>query len=101
MKVVTARIEDEYFEGLKEIEKDEQTERAEVVRKLLAKAIRDWKQRKALELLKGRKVTIRRAAALAGVPYVEMLDLASKSDIEIGYTLKDLRRDLESLHKGK
>lgn len=101
MKVVTARIEDEYFEGLKEIEKDEQTERAEVVRKLLAKSIREWKQKKALELVKERKVTIRKAAALAGVSYVKMLDLIGKADIDIGYTLKDLRRDLETLHKGR
>lgn len=95
MKVVTARIEDEYFEGLKEIEKDEQTERAEVVRKLLAKAIKDWKLKRALDLLRERKVTIRKAAALAGISYLGMFDLMSKSDIDIGYTLKDLRKDLE------
>lgn len=93
MKVVTTRIEDEYFEALKEIEKDEQTERAEVMRKLLAKAIREWKTKKALDALKERKITIRKAAALAGASYAEILDLASKADIDIGYTLKDLRKD--------
>lgn len=97
MKVVTARIEDDYFKDLKEIEKDEQTDRAEVVRKLLAKAIKDWKAKKALELLKERKVTIRKAAALAGVSYVEVLDLMAKAGIDTGYTLKDLGRDLEAL----
>ncbi len=99
MKVVTVRIEDEYFEGLKEIEKDEQTERAEVVRKLLAKAIKDWKTEKALQLLKERRITIRKAAGLAGVSYIELLDLASKADIDIGYTVKDLHMDLRGLNK--
>ncbi len=94
MKVITARIEDKCFEDLEMIEKEEQTERAEIMRKLLAKAIKDWKIKKSLELLKERKVTFRRAAKLAGVSYVEMMDLASKADIDIGYSLKDLRKDL-------
>lgn len=93
MKVITARIEDEYFEDLKRIEKEEQTERAEVMRKLLAKSIKDWKINKALDLLKEHKVTLRKAAKLADVSYVEMLDLASKEDIDIGYSLKELKRD--------
>ena len=97
MKVITARIEDEYFDALKGIEKEEQTERAEVVRKLLAWAIKDWKRKKAVELLRERKVTIRKAAALAGTSYVEMLDLMAKFDIDIGYTQNDLRRDLDSI----
>ena len=94
MKVITARIEDKYFEDLERIEKEEQTERAEVMRKLLANAIKEWKVKKALELLKERKATIRKAAKFADVPYAEMMDLASKADIDIGYSLKDLRRDL-------
>ena len=94
MKVVTARIEDKYFEDLEMIEKEEHTEKAEVMRKLLAKAIKDWKIKKALELLKERKATLRKAAKLADVSYAEMLDLSSKADIEIGYSLRDLSKDL-------
>lgn len=94
MKVITTRIEDKYFEDLKKIEKEEQTERAEITRKLLASAIKEWKTKKALKLLKEHKITIRKAAALAETSYVEMLDLASKADIDIGYTLKELRKDI-------
>ena len=94
MKVITARIEDKYFEDLKRIEKEEQTERAEVMRKLLANAIKEWKIRKALELLKSHKATIRKAAKLANVSYVEMMTLASKADIDIGYSLRELRKDM-------
>lgn len=97
MRVITTRIEDDCFEDLKVIEKDEQTEKAEVIRRLLSAAIKDWKRRKALDLLKERKVTIRRAAALADVSYTEMLDLMSKADIDVGYSVKDLRKDLEKL----
>ena len=96
MKVVTARIEDGYFQDLKRIEKEEQTDRAEVVRKLLAKAITDWKTRKAVEMLRERKATIRKAAAFCGHSYAEMLDLAAKAGVDIGYTLEDLKKDVKA-----
>jgi predicted HTH domain antitoxin len=95
MKVVTTRIEDKYFEDLKRIEKEEKIERAEVMRKLLARAIKEWKIKKALELLKERKVTIRKAASIAELSYVEILDLVSKHDISIGYGVKELKKDLK------
>lgn len=96
MRVITARIDDKYFEDLKEIEEDESRDRAEVIRRLLAKAIKDWKMKKALDLLKKHKITIRKAASLADVSYIEMLNLASKENIDIGYTLKDLQKDLKN-----
>ena len=50
--------------------------------------------KKALELLKEHKVTIRKAAKLANVSYLEMVDLASKVDIKIKYSLSELRKDI-------
>ena len=97
MRVITSQISDEYFNDLKSIEKAEHADRAEVIRKLLAKGIKQWKQKKAIELLREHKVTLRKAAEVAGVTYVEMLDLASKNGIDIGYGLEDLALDLDNL----
>lgn len=97
MKVITGRISEEYFEDLKMIEKEEHADRAVVIRKLLAEGIKHWKTRKALDLLRGRKVTLRRAASIAGATYVEMLDLASKYKIDAGYSLEDLEIDMRGL----
>ncbi len=94
MKVITARIEDKHFEDLKKIEKEEHTERAEVMRKLLASAIKEWKLKKSLQLLREHKVTIRKAASIADVSYLEMLNFASDLDIDIGYSLNELKRDI-------
>tara|TARA_Y100000310_G_scaffold256484_1_gene264297 strand:+ start:706 stop:1005 length:300 start_codon:yes stop_codon:yes gene_type:complete len=96
MKVITTRIEDKFFNDLIKIEKEEHSERAEVVRRLLAKAIKEWKLKKALELLKERKITIRKAAEIAELPYNAMLQLQSKSGIDIGYTLEDLNKDIKN-----
>lgn len=95
MEVVTARIEDEYLKDLKRIEKEEQIDRAEAIRRLLARAIKDWKIERTLELIRKRKLTIRKAAEFVGVSYMEMLDLIAKADIDIGYGMADLRKDME------
>lgn len=97
MKVITTRISEDYFKDLQMIEKEEHTDRAEVIRKLLAKGIKEWKVKRALELLRAHKLTLRRAASIASISYVEMLDLASKHGIDIGYSSKDLERDMRSL----
>lgn len=95
MEVITARIEEKDFKILKQIEKEEKTELAGVLRKLLSNSIKEWKIKKALELLKDHKITIRKAASFAEVSYIEMLDLMAKADIDIGYTLQDLKRDIK------
>ncbi len=51
----------------------------------------------ALSLLRDRKITVRKAAEIAGVTYAEMLELASQEDIDIGYDLKELEQDLEKI----
>ena len=95
MKVITTRIEDKCFEDLKQIEKDEKREIASIMRTLLAESIKQWKIKKALSLLREHKVTISRAAAIADIPYSEMFDLMAKAEIDIGYTVEDLRNDLK------
>jgi len=93
MKVVTSRIPEKYIKDLEKIQEEEKVDRAEAVRRLLTKAISEWKKERALELLKDHKITIRKAASMADVTYVEMLELAKKLDI--GYDLEELERDLE------
>ncbi len=97
MKVVTTRIPNELFNDLRFVEEEEKADRAEVLRRLLADALKRWKIKKAVELLREKKATLRKAAAIAGVHYWEMLEIAALHGIEIGYTLKDLESDLERI----
>ena len=93
MKVITSRIPEKYIKDLEKIQEEEKVDRAEAVRRLLTKAISEWKKERALVLLKDHKITIRKAASMADVTYVEMLELAKKLDI--GYDLEELEGDLE------
>ncbi|MGC1121865.1 MAG: hypothetical protein WBA22_12295 [Candidatus Methanofastidiosia archaeon] len=95
LKVVTSRIPEKCFEDLKTIQKEEQANQAEVLRRLLTKAISDWKKDRALRLLEEHRITIRKAASMADLSYVEMLTPTEKADI--GYDLKELKKDVQTL----
>lgn len=97
MKAVTTRIPIEEQEWLEEVEKESGAQRSEVLRRLIEKGLNEWRKERALSLLRGHKITVRKAAEIAGVTYVEMLELASQEGIDIGYDLKELERDLERI----
>lgn len=95
-QIISTRIPDEVAKDLKEIEKQEESDRATVIRKLLTKAIKDWKIDHALKLYHEGKVTLWRAARLANVSLREMMDTAAQKGIEFKYTEKDLEEDIQA-----
>jgi predicted HTH domain antitoxin len=97
--VISTRVPDKLARDLKEIEKEEQSDRATTIRKLLTRAIREWKIEHALKLYHEGKVTLWRAARLAEVSLREMMEKAAQKGIEFRYTEKDLEEDLEAALK--
>jgi predicted HTH domain antitoxin len=95
-EVVSTRVSDKLARDLKEIEKEEQSDRATTVRKLLTRAIKDWKMEHALRLYHEGKVTLWRAARLAEVSLREMMEKAAQKGIEFKYTEKDLEEDIRA-----
>lgn len=93
MAVITARIPDEMLKDVEQVEKTEHTDRAEAVRKLLAAALKEWKMKRAIELLREHKVSYRKAAEMAGISYMEIWDLAAKRGMDIGLTPEETKRD--------
>jgi hypothetical protein len=97
MRTITARIPDGLLKDIEEIEVEERSERAQVIRKLLDSAVKNWKLTKALKDLGGGRITMRTAASRAGLTYVEMLDRAKEEGIQIGYSMEDFQRDMAGL----
>ena len=95
IKTVTTRIPEDDETALSELEAEMSTDRSEVLRRLIREGLEDWRKEKALEKLRNHELTLRKAAELAGVSYVEMLTLASEEGIDVGYTTDDLERDLD------
>ncbi len=97
MKTVTTRIPEEDEELLAELEAELTADRSEVLRRLIRQGLEDWRRERALEQLRDHEVTLRRAAEIADVTYVEMLSIAGKEGIDVGYTTDDLERDLDRI----
>lgn len=97
MKTVTTRIPEDDEDALAELEAELSADRSEVLRRLIRQGLDEWRREKALERLEDHTVTLRRAAEIAGVSYVEMLSLASDEGIDVGYTTEDLERDLDRI----
>jgi len=99
LQTITTRVPDEIYQDIKKIESEEKTERAEVIRRLLAEAIKRWKLKRALDAITEGKMTLRSAAKLAGLTYIEMMDEVEKLGMPIDYTVADLQLDLEAIKK--
>lgn len=97
MKTVTTRIPEDDEDALAELEAELSADRSEVLRRLIRQGLDEWRTETALEKLEDHSVTLRRAAEIADVSYVEMLSLASEEGIDVGYTTEDLERDLDRI----
>src|SRR5437879_10538006 len=84
MEVLTTRIPNDLLQAIREIERDERAERAEVVRRLLDKAVHEWKLAKALRMISEGRWTVRRAAKFAGLGYHEIVERMSEQGVDSG-----------------
>lgn len=95
MKTVTTRITGEEMEWLNRMETETGIRRAEALRRLIDTGLQQWRRERALELLRDNRITVRKGAEMAGVPYVEMLEILARENISVGYDEKELERDIE------
>ena len=94
-RMVGTRLPASFIADLEEIEKAEQSDRSTVLRRLLYRAIRDWKlEYYAHEYGQGR-LTMGGAAERAGVSIWVMLEYVRESGIPAQYSLRDLQHDID------
>ena len=94
-QMVGARLPADLVRELELIQNVEQSDRSTTVRRLLARAIRDWKLEHAARQYGERRISLSRAALDAGVSLWEMMDYARASKVSVQYDLDDLEHDLE------
>lgn len=95
MTLISTRIPDDIEEEVAWFAKKEQIGRAIALRKILGRGLREIKMEHAIELYSKGKVTLWKAAELAGVSLWEMLDIVRERRIPMRYTLRDIEKDLE------
>lgn len=96
-QTVASRLPESMMRDLELVEEVEQTDRATAVRKLLARALEEWKiEHHARRYARGES-TLGRAAEDAGVSQWRMMDYLRRSRIAVQYDLEDLEEDLATL----
>ena len=97
-QMVGTRVPEKLVRDLEVIEGVEQSDRSTTVRKLLYKAIRDWKLEHYARLYGDGKATLARAARDAEVSLWEMMDYVTSRKIPAQYELEDFQRDFKGIY---
>jgi predicted HTH domain antitoxin len=100
-RMVGTRLPDTVVRDLEAIEQVEQADRSTTLRKLLSRAIQDWKLDHYSRLYGSGKLTLARAAREARVSLWEMMDYVKTKKITAQYDLEDFQLDLKTVAADK
>ena len=92
---LSARIPKVLEKELLDYMKFEHLERSTAVRRLLFRSLQEWKERYALKLLEDGKVTLLKAAEIAGLDIWEFTDKLKKAKIR-WVSEEIIKKDLEA-----
>jgi predicted HTH domain antitoxin len=98
-ELVATRLPRSLVSDLKKIENAEQSDRSTVLRKLLYKAVMDWKKEYAARLYAEGKVTLERAAMDSEISVREMMEYLKARKIPAQYDVEDLEDDMKQFYK--
>jgi len=87
---------------LREVErlaKKLKVDRSELIRRLLDFVLQQERIEEAVRAYQEGKVTLWKAAEMAGLSLREMMELARVRKIAVSYTIDDLRRDIEYVRR--
>jgi predicted HTH domain antitoxin len=98
-EMVAARLPETLVSDIKKIADIEQTDRSTALRKLLDKAVMDWKKEYAAKRYADGSITLERAAMDANVSVREMMDYLKQKKIATQYSSEDLEEDLKNFYK--
>lgn len=95
MITISARIDKNLAEEIEKIVREKGVDRSTVIRELLYEGLKEYKLKKALELIRERKVTVWKAAEIAGLSYREMLEKLKEHNVPFPITEEELAREIE------
>ena len=96
-QMVGSRLPHDLLKDLEMIEKLEQTDRSTTVRKLLHRAVGDWKREYYARQYAEGRMTLARAAREAEVSLWEMIDYVRQRKIAAQYDLEEIKKDVATV----
>lgn len=94
MITTSVRLPKELVEEIEKLSREEGLDKGAFVRKLLIESLKEYKIRRALELYRKGKVSLWRAAEMAGMTYREALGELKRRNITFQYDVEDLESDV-------
>jgi len=98
-EMVAARLPEGLVLDIKRTEDVEQTDRSTVLRRLLYKAVIDWKKEYAAKLYSEGTITLERAAMEVGISVRQMMEYLKQRKVPAQYDLEDLEEDMKSFYR--
>lgn len=92
---VMAELPEEIMKEIEYWAEREKADKSTLITKIMEEGLSAWKMNKALEMYRLQKVTLWKAAEIAGVSLAEMLAELPKRKIIFQYDLDELKEDLE------
>ena len=96
MTIITTRVPEELAKEVERIAQAEALDKSTTIKRLLIKAVEAWKMDHALKLYQEGKISIGKAAEIAGVSLWEIIDNILKRKIPLQITREDLEEDLKA-----
>ena len=99
LEAVTARLPRDMLREVERLAQKEKVDRSELIRRLLDFALQQKRIDEAVRAYQEGKVTLWKAAEIAGISLRKMMELVRTKKITVSYTLDDLRRDIEYVRR--
>jgi len=95
LKPLAVRIPEKIEKDIREIIKEENLDKATVVRNLLEIGVAEWRKKTALDLLQKGKVTFAKAAEIACLSLWEFSDIVKQRNVEwVRFSPEDIEKEL-------
>ncbi|MBI2080006.1 UPF0175 family protein [Candidatus Micrarchaeota archaeon] len=98
MRLISIRIPDELNEQLADLSEQDDLDKSTLIREVLTSGLEQKKLELALERYKKGKITLSKAAYLAGISLWKMFDILKERKIDIQYSEDDFKEDLKALN---
>ena len=96
MTVITTRVPEDLAKEVERIAEAEALDKSTTIKRLLIQAVRAWKIDYALRLYQEGRVSIGKAAEIAGVSLWEFMDVMVKRKIPLQTSRENLEEDLKA-----
>jgi predicted HTH domain antitoxin len=95
MKTISVRLPEQYLHDIAEACELELVDKGTMLRKLVGTGLREYRTKKALELYREGKISLWKAAGMAGMTYRGALEELKRSNIPFQYKTEDLDVDIK------